>query len=248
MKIVICMPVFNERYGNEIFIDEIRKNFDRHSVRILIVDDASTDGTYEMLKNKIPNDNEIVLIQNSSNQGHGYSTLKALRRSSQEECEYIISVDGDGQFFAHEMAEALDFAVKNDISVLEGIRVSRNETWYRSIISYISRIFVFVKCYKFPKDANTPLRIYKKNVLLKLLSFIEKDIIVPNLIISALARRSNLKKFEYTLTSRPRLGGDPRSVTFASKFNLFPSKKLILFAIKASTELILFKMPNEQIN
>jgi glycosyltransferase involved in cell wall biosynthesis len=47
------MPVFNERYGNEIFIDEIRKNFDRHSVRILIVDDASTDGTYEMLKNKI---------------------------------------------------------------------------------------------------------------------------------------------------------------------------------------------------
>ena len=65
---------------------------------------------------------------------------------------------------------------------------------------------IFSKTLNWPKDANTPLRVYKKHVLEDLLKSVPGDSIIPNLHISKLTRKKRLNFKEIRVMSLPRGG------------------------------------------
>ena len=69
MKLTVIIPVFNEIKTIEKIIERIKStNLD---LQIIVVDDFSTDGTREILKNDL--DTKIdELICNDKNYGKGY--------------------------------------------------------------------------------------------------------------------------------------------------------------------------------
>lgn len=94
-KIVVCIPSYNnekyyERNLKSVFLQKYR-NF-----RVIYVDDASTDDTYELVKEYIENSwfkSKVTLIRNETNQG-AMSNLYKMIHSCKDD-EIIVTLDGD---------------------------------------------------------------------------------------------------------------------------------------------------------
>jgi glycosyltransferase involved in cell wall biosynthesis len=103
-SISICAPAFNEAEGIAEIIttwDNILRNSQFCSriedYEIVICDDGSSDGTFNILSNLLPN--TLVALRNESNQGAGRAISHAIKKSSYP---YIITIDSDGQFDLNE--------------------------------------------------------------------------------------------------------------------------------------------------
>lgn len=88
-------PLFSiliAHYNNwEYFLDcyrsienQLYKNFE-----IIIVDDCSTDGSYEKLYELAQNDNRIVLLRNEKNQGVGFTKKRCIDASKGQICGFL---------------------------------------------------------------------------------------------------------------------------------------------------------------
>jgi glycosyltransferase involved in cell wall biosynthesis len=248
MQISITMPVFNEEESIVSFLREIFFTFDDYDLDVIIIDDASTDSTNSIIFDNFQKCiNKIHLIRNENNLGHGRSTVKGLERALMIKSKYIISVDGDGDISCNDLKSCLNELVLKDLDIIECVRTKRNDYWYRKIITFFCKILVFLKTLKFPKDANTPFRIYERSSLKFLLDQLTSETIIPNIFMSINARKFNMNFNEIYVNSSNKFdefGGKSKnrnqSVTFKSRFNKIPSLKLIRFTAKAFIEWVKF--------
>lgn len=102
MDIDFIIPAYNEENNIGDIISEIREWFQN---RIIVIDDGSSDGTYEA----VPRGKNIVVLRNEKNMGKGYSVKKAL---DFVEGEYICLLDGDVKGIVEEI-RASEETVKN---------------------------------------------------------------------------------------------------------------------------------------
>lgn len=80
-KLSLVIPCFNEKQTVIKIIEEARKSIKNNNIlkyEIIIVDDFSSDGTTELLKN-IENDNDIKILYHSVNSGKGAAIQTALK-------------------------------------------------------------------------------------------------------------------------------------------------------------------------
>ncbi len=68
MKVLIIIPVYNESKNILKVIEELKK--EDSSYDILIVNDASTDNTLEVLKGQ-----DVKIVNNTFNMGYAHSVL-----------------------------------------------------------------------------------------------------------------------------------------------------------------------------
>ena len=107
-KVTIAMSVYNVAPYVRAALDCIVGQT-LHDLEILCIDDASTDGTWEILNEYAAHDGRIRLFRQPKNQGLSVSRNKAMELA---QGEYLIMVDGD-DLFAPDMAQkALDAATK----------------------------------------------------------------------------------------------------------------------------------------
>ena len=80
MIISIIIPCYNEVSTIEVIIDQILSIKD-YEKEIIVIDDFSTDGTREIIKEKLSNKiNEIIL--NEKNYGKGFSVRQGINRAN----------------------------------------------------------------------------------------------------------------------------------------------------------------------
>ena len=96
--IAIVLPAFNEEKSLPLVIKQIRIQSEKHlseEIRIIVVDDGSTDNTADCVKNLSGND--LVLVQHQSNRGLGEAIktgmLEALHLSP--DVSVIVTMDSD---------------------------------------------------------------------------------------------------------------------------------------------------------
>lgn len=102
MNILIAVPVFNEERYVRPVLREIRK-YARASaiaakvnVRVLVVDDGSTDGTPTVLR-ELADRGQIELLQHPENRGYGQSLIDAFGFGAQHGYDWVITMDCDEQ-------------------------------------------------------------------------------------------------------------------------------------------------------
>jgi dolichol-phosphate mannosyltransferase len=231
-KIAICMPIFNEGSGITEFLNEIHDQFQSYKVAFYLIDDFSNDSTEVVLQElalRLP----ISYRRNERNLGHGPSTLRALKFALTSGSDFILAVDGDGQFHAHEMKLLAERTIQSQSDIGLGVRVRRNEPAYRKFTSWVTRLIVNIKAKGRTLDANTPLRFYPRHSLESLLVDLENDNPIPNLCISAKVRKSNFKIETLKVEFCARRGDVSESVSWGrSLFNL-PSKRFLKFCFKS---------------
>ncbi len=89
MRLLIAIPVYNERK----YVDSVLNRVKTFHQDILVVDDASTDGTQMILSAR----KDIQVITHSSNQGYGQSLIDAFNYAHRSGYDWVITMDCDEQ-------------------------------------------------------------------------------------------------------------------------------------------------------
>lgn len=89
MRLLIAIPVYNERKYVESVLDKVK----RFHSDILVVDDGSTDGTHELLLAR----KDIRLIRHTANLGYGQSLIDAFAYADRDRFDWVITMDCDEQ-------------------------------------------------------------------------------------------------------------------------------------------------------
>lgn len=90
-KISVLIPTYNVELYIEEAIDSILNQTYRN-IEIIVVDDCSTDNTFNIVKKIAANDNRLKVYRNNENRKISYTLNKALEYSTGE---YIARMDGD---------------------------------------------------------------------------------------------------------------------------------------------------------
>lgn len=80
----VLVPVYNERYLVESSLRRLLALKDDliHGLEVIVVDDGSTDGTWEILQRVAQEDQRVVLIRHERNMGKGAALRTALARAT----------------------------------------------------------------------------------------------------------------------------------------------------------------------
>jgi glycosyltransferase involved in cell wall biosynthesis len=89
MHVLTAVPVYNEAHSVESVLREVR----RHSPRILVVNDGSTDGTADILARQ-PG---LEVITHPVNRGYGAALISAFAYARRQAIDVLVTMDCDGQ-------------------------------------------------------------------------------------------------------------------------------------------------------
>ncbi|WP_027359036.1 glycosyltransferase family 2 protein [Desulforegula conservatrix] len=92
-KIYVVVPAHNE----EKQIIKVIETMPDFVDKIVIVDDSSTDNTFETVEKISESDKRIILLKNETNLGCGASLAKGFKWVLSQDAEIIVRMDGDGQ-------------------------------------------------------------------------------------------------------------------------------------------------------
>jgi len=166
MKTLIIIPTYNERENIKKLIPEIKK-IDK-SLHILVIDDASKDGTAIVVKKLMKRDKTINLIQRDGKYGLGTAYVAGFKYAIKNKYDYIFEMDAD---FSHDPKYINDFLknIKNyDLVIgsryLNGISVV-NWPLRRLMLSKFATFYVHFITGLPLTDATSGFKCYRRKVL-----------------------------------------------------------------------------------
>ena len=120
LNLAIVIPAFNVE--NEI--EAVLKSIPPYVDHIILVDDASTDGTRDLLVAASQKDTRINLIIHDRNQGVGGATISGFRKAMDLQVEVVVKFDGDGQMDSLYLPELIKPIIENRADYTKGNRFS----------------------------------------------------------------------------------------------------------------------------
>ncbi len=169
-KLSIIIPCYNEKNTIEIILKRIIQNLNNYkflNYEILIVDDCSTDGTIQILK-QLDNDNKIVIHFHDKNLGKGAAIHTALKHLTGE---VVIIQDADLEYDPSDYHKLLTpfFEANADIvygsRFLGGGKYSRIHFFWHylanKILTFICNLFTNLNL----TDMETGYKVFKSSAL-----------------------------------------------------------------------------------
>ncbi len=215
-SVAVAIPAYNEADGIGGFLQEIDRALFPHvsSLALIVVDDASGDDTGRVLSEVGPQlSGQLEVIRNAENRGHGPSVLEAYRRALAHGPDYVLQVDGDGQFLGSDLRRVLVLLI-DEAHAVSGVRRFRQDPWFRMIMTRLVRSYVNFGFGVSARDPNCPLRGYEAAMLQDLLTAIPVECLVPNLYLTVVASRRGLALLEVDVSHRVRRGGSAEGSTW----------------------------------
>lgn len=238
--VAIVMPAYNEAEGLTEFIDEIYREVAPvvEKLSVIVVNDRSTDNTGDVLKELERRHSGFVGITALRNQGHGPTALSAYRAALELNPDVVLHVDGDGQFLARDLVRLLAGQHKLNADVAHGVRRGRTDPWFRKVITALVGVIVTLTCGRRVPDVNTPLRVYRPEVLRTLLARVPENAQVPHVHFSIAEKKLGYRVAYLRVASIPRRASEQNGTMWGSQPSkpLLPPKRLRAFVRTATRE------------
>lgn len=133
-KVFIIIPCYNEAECIISVVKELRANVgDAH---IVLVDDASSDSTNEIIQSIL--DEKMTLLSLATNLGIGGAVQAGFIYAVQNDAEYAVKFDGDGQHPADKVYELLIPLITKEADFVIGSRFINGNNGFKS--TFIRRI------------------------------------------------------------------------------------------------------------
>lgn len=222
------MPCYNEEgviervvraYYNEIIAKE-------NDAEFIVINDCSSDATEKIIERLAAELPRLKILKTPHNSGHG----KALRLGYEAASKrYVFQADSDNQFDPAQFWKLYEYRETYDLVL--GFRQCRQDPFHRLILSKIIACVNFLLFGVVIRDANCPFRLIDNDKLQAMLKIIDRQALAPNIMISILAKKKNMKVKEIPLIHYPRKTG---TVSLASW-------RLIRFSLRGLKQLLEFK-------
>ena len=154
MKTCIIIPVYN----SEKLIADVLASVLQHAENVIVVNDGSTDNTFDALKN-FP---AITLVSYAKNRGKGYALQCGFRKAVEMGFSHAVTMDADGQHLATDIATLVQAAEKQPDALIVGARKFDNPNMPQGNIfaNNFSNFWFMVQTGKRLPDTQTGFRLY----------------------------------------------------------------------------------------
>ena len=165
MKVSIIIPCFNELNTIEEIVLRLLK-YVKYDKEIIIVDDGSSDGTEDIIRNKLSSQ-VSKLIQNDKNYGKGYSVRKGIQAATGD---IIVIQDADLEYHPSDLNKLIE-PIKNGFAdVVYGSRFISTEerrvlNYWHSVgnyfLTFLSNVFTNINL----TDMEVGYKVFKSEIL-----------------------------------------------------------------------------------
>ncbi len=203
MGVSLVMPAYNE----EGCIEEVVKRYHTEVIskldqaEFIVVDDCSTDRTWEILK-RLSHEYGIRVIRPEHNGGHGKAVRLGL---SQAKYDVIFQSDSDDQNNPQDFWKL--YAKLSEYDYVIGYRQTRHDPLHRLVITRIVRLLGFLLYGYWVWDSNSPFKVLKKSVLDEVLPTVPANTFAPSILIAYMTKAKGFKLIETPVEHLPRTTG-----------------------------------------
>lgn len=170
--------------------------------RLLVIDDASTDGTPRELTRLAATLPRVEFIRRPVNGGHGQALLTGFR---QIYTEFTFQTDSDRQHSPTDFWRLWE--LRGQFDFVFGIRSKRQDGAFRRVIATSMRVLIWLLWRVWIFDANCPFKLMRGQALAAVLKRIPDDTFIPMVMVSILARKLRYRVAEVPVQHLPRRGG-----------------------------------------
>lgn len=205
-KLVIVIPAYNEEANIETVVKEwheVAVEYGNDS-KLVVINDGSKDNTLGILK-ELEQKYEKLVVLTKPNGGHGSTLIYGYKYALEIGADYVFQTDSDGQTRPKEFGPF--WAMREHYKMVIGHRAGREDGFSRVVVTKTLKAVIRLMFGVSVKDANTPFRLMKAEILPKCLEMFDENYNLPNVIISVAC-----VKFKYSvkyrkITFRKRQGG-----------------------------------------
>ena len=131
-KLLIFVVAYNHEKTIESVIKRIPKKLTNlYDLEILIIDDASSDKTFEISKkiqrNQKKNNLKVKVFYNPINQGYGGNQKIGYHYSIKKKFDFVVLLHGDGQYAPEELPKLLNGLQNGKLDVVIGSRMIKKK-------------------------------------------------------------------------------------------------------------------------
>ena len=161
-KVLFVIPAYNEEKNIEKVLKEIKKDAD--FADIIVVNDGSIDNT-----SKIVNDMKCNCIDMVYNVGYAMAVQTGIKYACENDYDYVIQFDADGQHIAKEALKLLEEAKKGNYDIVIGSRYLEDTGYpcplFRRIGTKIFERLIKIFCHKKIADPLSGFQCLNKKVI-----------------------------------------------------------------------------------
>ena len=138
IPISVIVPVYNRlEYIDECLDSALKQDV---ALELIVVDDCSTDGSYEHVREKYGGLDNVTVLRNEENSGVSYARNRAI---SVAQGEYIQFIDSDDFIIENSLGRLYELATENELDVLHSIgcyKLEPGENILRKTVEYGGRL------------------------------------------------------------------------------------------------------------
>ncbi|KAF9204619.1 dolichol-P-mannose synthesis [Haplosporangium sp. Z 27] len=215
-KYSVLLPTYNERENLPVIIWLLTKTFQEHNIdyEIIVIDDNSPDGTLQIAEQlqKIYGEDRILLRPRAGKLGLGTAYIHGIQHATGD---FVFILDADMSHHPKFMPEMIRLQQSKNYDVVTGTRYAGNGGVYgwdlkRKVISRGANFLATVLLRPGVSDLTGSFRLYKKEVLSKLISSCISKGYVFQMEMMVRARQFNFTIGEVPITFVDRVFGDSK--------------------------------------
>lgn len=161
----VVIPVFNELPNINPLYKRLKGVLDNtgSAYEIIFVDDGSTDGSFDALKNIAISDKMVSVIGFTKNFGQHKAVVAGILNSRGE---YLVTLDADLQNPPEEIPRLIE-KIKEGFDMVSGYRKRRKDVFSRKLCSLFTNLLIALVCGVRMKDYGSMLRVFRGDVARK---------------------------------------------------------------------------------
>ena len=205
--ITVVVPIYNEAENIEPLIKEIFEATENLPVsEVVYVDDASTDGSWDVLKGLRTKYPPLRIIRHKNNSGQSAALLTGIKAAGND---FIVTLDGDGQNPPADINLLWEAYQRHKDNLprlaVMGERNKRNDNWIRRISSRFANRLRASLLKDMTKDTGCSLKLFRRRDYLNLPYFDHMHRFLP-----ALLMREGVQLIHVGVSHRPRTHGQSK--------------------------------------
>ncbi|WP_270508018.1 glycosyltransferase family 2 protein [Eubacterium limosum] len=165
-KVLMIVPSYNEELNLKTVANDIKENFSEAD--ILFINDCSKDDTLNVIKSI----EGVSYLDLPINLGYSYAVQTGLKYAAQEDYDYLIQFDGDGQHLASEAKKMYEHALETEADIVIGSRflstTNYQHSFFRKVGTKLFQIIIKMLTGKKIYDPTSGLQVLKRKVFVPL--------------------------------------------------------------------------------